>query len=62
MAGMDRVFQSAATVDSILRGDLIEKAAKAGLRSLFVGLKHSPTKISAGKQEAESPKGLYPGR
>ena len=37
MTGMNRVFQSAATVDSILRGDLIEKAAKAGLRSLFVG-------------------------
>ena len=37
MSGMNRVFQSAATVDSILRGDLIEKAASAGLRSLFVG-------------------------
>jgi radical SAM superfamily enzyme YgiQ (UPF0313 family) len=37
MKGMNRVFQSAATVDSILRGNLIEKAAAAGLRSLFVG-------------------------
>ncbi|MEM8889904.1 MAG: radical SAM protein [Bacteroidota bacterium] len=37
MKGMDRVFQGAATVDSILRGNLIEKAAEAGLRSLFVG-------------------------
>lgn len=37
MKGMNRVFQCAATVDSILRGDLIEKAAEAGLRSLFVG-------------------------
>jgi len=37
MRGMNRVFQGAATIDSILRGDLIEKAAKAGLRSLFVG-------------------------
>lgn len=37
MRGMDRVFQGAATVDSVLRGDLIEKAAAAGLRSLFVG-------------------------
>lgn len=37
MKGMNRVFQGAATVDSILRGDLIEKAADAGLRSLFVG-------------------------
>jgi radical SAM superfamily enzyme YgiQ (UPF0313 family) len=34
---MNRLFQGAATVDSILRGDLIEHAAGAGLRSLFVG-------------------------
>ena len=33
----DAFFQGAATVDSILRGDLIERAAEAGLRSLFVG-------------------------
>jgi radical SAM superfamily enzyme YgiQ (UPF0313 family) len=37
MRGMGRLFQGAATVDSVLRGDLIEKAAEAGLRSLFVG-------------------------
>ena len=37
MRGMNRVFQGAATIDSILRGNLIEKAAAAGLRSLFVG-------------------------
>lgn len=37
MKGMGRVFQGAATVDSILRDDLIEEAAAAGLRSLFVG-------------------------
>lgn len=37
MRGMGRLFQGAATVDSILRGDLIERAAEAGLRSLFVG-------------------------
>jgi len=37
MRGMGRVFQGAATVDSVLRGGLIEKAADAGLRSLFVG-------------------------
>ena len=37
MLGMNRVFQGAATVKSILEGNLIEKAAKAGLRSLFVG-------------------------
>lgn len=37
MRGMNRVFQGAATIDSILRGNLIERAAQAGLRSLFVG-------------------------
>lgn len=37
MKGMNRLFQGAATVDSILRGDLIERAAEAGLRSIFVG-------------------------
>jgi radical SAM superfamily enzyme YgiQ (UPF0313 family) len=37
MRGMGRVFQGAATVDSILRDDLIEEAAAAGLRSLFIG-------------------------
>jgi len=37
MRGMNRVFQGATTVKSILEGDLIEKAAQAGLRSLFVG-------------------------
>lgn len=37
MIGMNRIFQGAATIDSILNGNLIEKAAKAGLRSIFVG-------------------------
>jgi radical SAM superfamily enzyme YgiQ (UPF0313 family) len=37
MKGMNRVFQGASTIDSILRGNLIEQAAEAGLRSVFVG-------------------------
>ena len=37
MRGMNRVFQGASTIDAILRGDLIEKAAKAGMRSVFIG-------------------------
>ncbi len=37
MKGLGRVFQGAATVDSIAEGDLIERAAEAGLRSIFVG-------------------------
>jgi hypothetical protein len=34
---MGRLFQAASTVDGVLRGDTIERAAEAGLRSLFVG-------------------------
>ena len=37
MRGMGRLFQGAATVDSICRGRVVERAAEAGLRSLFVG-------------------------
>lgn len=37
MRGMGRVFQGASTIDAILRGNLIEQAAEAGLRSIFVG-------------------------
>ncbi len=43
MRGMGRIFQGAATIDSILRGDLIERAAEAGLRSLFVGFESLQT-------------------
>ena len=53
MKGMNRLFQGAATVDSILRGDLIERAADAGLRSLFVGFESlSPDNLrSSGKRQ-----------
>jgi radical SAM superfamily enzyme YgiQ (UPF0313 family) len=37
MAGMGRVCQAAGTVDSVLAPGLLEQAAAAGLRSLFVG-------------------------
>jgi radical SAM superfamily enzyme YgiQ (UPF0313 family) len=37
MYGMNRIFQGAATIDSILNEDTVDKAAKAGLRSLFIG-------------------------
>ncbi len=48
MKGMGRLFQGAATVDSVLRGDLVEKAAEAGLRSLFVGFEtFSPENLRA---------------
>lgn len=37
MAGMDRLWQAAGTVQSVLKPRLLEKAVAAGLRSLFVG-------------------------
>lgn len=37
MRGMDRLFQGAGTVASVLRPGMVEKAVAAGLRSLFVG-------------------------
>ena len=37
MRGMGRVWQAAATVNSVLRPGLLEKATDVGLRSLFVG-------------------------
>ncbi|GAB3976368.1 radical SAM protein [Spirosoma terrae] len=67
MKGMNRVFQAAATVDSILRGNLIEKAAEAGLRSLFVGfetfspdnLKQSNKKQNLAKDYSEATRRLH---
>jgi radical SAM superfamily enzyme YgiQ (UPF0313 family) len=37
MRGMGRLWQAAGTVQSVLKSGLLEKAADAGLRSLFVG-------------------------
>ncbi len=53
MQGMNRLFQGAATVDSILRGNLIEQAADAGLRSLFVGFESVNTRnhVATGKTQ-----------
>lgn len=67
MKGMNRVFQAASTVDSILRGNLIEKAAEAGLRSLFVGfetfspdnLKQSNKKQNLAKDYSEATRRLH---
>ena len=52
MRGMGRLFQGAATVDSVLRGDLIDRAAEAGLRSLFVGFEtFSPQNLAASNKK-----------
>jgi radical SAM superfamily enzyme YgiQ (UPF0313 family) len=54
MRGMRRLFQGAATVDSILRGDLIERAAEAGLRSIFVGFESLSPKNLAGSNKRQN--------
>ena len=44
---MGRVFQGASTVDAILRPGLLERAAEAGMRSVFVGLETiNPTNLA----------------
>ena len=40
MSGMGRVFQGASTVSALLKPGLLEKAAAAGLRSVFVGFEN----------------------
>lgn len=62
MRGMGRLFQGAATVDSILRGNLIEDAAAAGLRSIFVGFETlDPANLAASnKRQNLAPAGLGP--
>ena len=57
MRGMNRVFQGAATVDSILRDDTIELAAAAGLRSLFVGFETLSPRGLAGAGKRQNPQG-----
>jgi radical SAM superfamily enzyme YgiQ (UPF0313 family) len=67
MQGMNHVFQGASTIDAILRGDLIEQAAKAGMRSVFVGfetlstgnLLQSNKKQNLGKDYGEAIRRLH---
>jgi radical SAM superfamily enzyme YgiQ (UPF0313 family) len=67
MRGMGRLFQGASTIDAILRGDLIERAARAGLRSIFVGfetlseanLRQSNKRQNLGRDYAEAVRRLH---
>ncbi len=67
MKGMNRVFQGASTLDAILRGNLIEKAAEAGLRSVFIGfetlndhnLQQSNKKQNLGRDYSEAIQRLH---
>src|SRR6185295_5533205 len=46
MTGMNRLWQAAGTVQSVLKSGLLEKAVASGLRSLFVGFETlSPTNL-----------------
>jgi len=46
MRGMNRLWQAAGTVQSVLRSGLLEKAVTSGLRSLFVGFETlNPTNL-----------------
>ena len=54
MRGMGRVFQGAATVDSILRGDLVEHAVEAGLRSIFIGFESLSEQGLAGSNKRQN--------
>jgi radical SAM superfamily enzyme YgiQ (UPF0313 family) len=48
MRGMGRLWQAAATVPSVLKPGLLEKAVASGLRSLFIGFETlSPTNLRA---------------
>lgn len=48
MVGMNRLWQAAATVQAVLKPGLLEKAAAAGLRSLFVGFETlNPSNLAA---------------
>jgi radical SAM superfamily enzyme YgiQ (UPF0313 family) len=67
MKGMNRLFQGASTLDAILRGDLIEKAVEAGLRSVFIGfetlstanLQQSNKKQNLGRDYSEAIRRLH---
>ncbi len=54
MRGMGRLFQGASTIDAILRGDTIERAVDAGLRSLFVGFESLDERTLAGANKRQN--------
>jgi radical SAM superfamily enzyme YgiQ (UPF0313 family) len=54
MTGMGRVWQAAATVDSVLAPRLVERAVRAGLRSLFVGFETINGENLAGQRKRQN--------
>lgn len=52
MKGMERLWQAAATVQSVLKPGLLEKAAASGLKSLFIGFETlNPNNLLAQNKE-----------
>ena len=67
MKGMGRIWQAAATVNSVLKPKLLDQAAAAGLRSLFVGIENLDQNnfcnlINDGHTQINSHGGLVPGQ
>jgi radical SAM superfamily enzyme YgiQ (UPF0313 family) len=54
MRGMGRLWQAAGTVQSVLRPGLLEQAAEAGLRSLFVGFETLSSANLAGHRKHQN--------
>lgn len=54
MRGMGRLWQAASTVDGVLRGSLIEEAAEAGLRSLFLGFESLDPAVLKGANKGQN--------
>src|SRR5438874_165341 len=54
MREMRRLWQAAGTVDSVLAPDLLERAAAAGLRSLFVGFESLNAQNLAGQRNRQN--------
>ncbi|MBV1853892.1 B12-binding domain-containing radical SAM protein [Catellatospora sp. NEAU-YM18] len=54
MTGMGRLWQAAATVDSILAPGLLEQAVAAGLRSMFVGFETINSGNLAGSRKRQN--------
>ena len=59
MAGMKRLWQAAGTVSDVLLGDLIERAAQSGLRSLFVGFETLNADNLRAQRKQQNPRGDY---
>jgi radical SAM superfamily enzyme YgiQ (UPF0313 family) len=54
MRGMGRVWQAASTVDAVLRPGLLEQAAGAGMRSVFIGFETLAADNLAGHRKPQN--------